>query len=346
MKYLIKHTILFILLSIIFSSCVKYVDLEHLRPDPKLVLNCVAQTGMPLTATVSRTWFYTDENPNITIEDAKISLYVNGQYREDMTWHVEESEYNSAAYYKASYIPSDGDKIRLEVEKDGFKDISAECVLPVKPELLKLEVVREKDTGSYGYYSYRTVYRTTLKDKQQEGDCYLVRVMFGSPDMEYDEESGERVFTGTYYWSSNHIDYSYEPVFKNKISVLDELFGNDWLSGYGGRPFSDELINGQEYTLKLAGYSYGSSYPPEGYPEENPNGDPPSYVKVYLYTLSESYYQYLMALAELNDLSLNNDLVDAGLAEPIRVLSNVVGGTGILGAASVDTLTVEVPYGY
>lgn len=149
MKYLIKHTILFILLSIIFSSCVKYVDLEHLRPDPKLVLNCVAQTGMPLTATVSRTWFYTDENPNITIEDAKISLYVNGQYREDMTWHVEESEYNSAAYYKASYIPSDGDKIRLEVEKDGFKDISAECVLPVKPELLKLEVVREKDTGSY-----------------------------------------------------------------------------------------------------------------------------------------------------------------------------------------------------
>lgn len=194
MKYLMKHTILFILLSTIFSSCVKYVDLEDLRPDPKLVLNCVAQTGMPLTATVSRTWFYTDENPNIIIEDAKVSLYVNGQYREDMTWHVEESEYNSNSYYRASYVPSEGDKVRLEVEKEGFKDVSAECVLPVKPELLKLEVVREKYTGEYQYYDYQTIYKTTFKDKPQEGDCYLVCLAVGNPDSELDFETGEEIF--------------------------------------------------------------------------------------------------------------------------------------------------------
>lgn len=344
MKCLMKHTILFILLSTIFSSCVKYVDLEHLRPDPKLVLNCVAQTGMPLTATVSRTWFYTDENPNIIIEDAKVSLYVNGQYREDMAWHVEESEYNSNSYYRASYVPSEGDKIRLEVEKEGFKEVSAECVLPVKPELLKLEVVREKYTGEYQYYDYQTIYKTTFKDKPKAGDCYLVCLAVGNPDSEYNFETGEEIFSGMYNWSTIHPDYSYEPVFNNKISVLDELFGNDWLSGNGGRPFSDELINGLEYTLKLvtSSYYYGSGTGNE----ELPSNKPPRYVKVFLYTLSDSYYQYLMALAELADRSFNNDLVDAGLAEPIRVLSNVVGGTGILGAASVDTLTVEVPYGY
>lgn len=345
MKYFMKHIILFILLSTIFSSCVKYVDLEHLRPDPKLVLNCVAQTGVPLTATVSRTWFYTDDNPNVTIVDAKVSLYVNGQYREDLSWYEEESDYNSIGYYQSSYIPADGDKVRLEVEKKGFKEISAECVLPVKPKLLKLEAVREKYAGSYGHYTYRTVCRTTFKDTPQEGDCYLVRVMEGNPDIGYDEESGKMFFTGTYSWNSRSIDYAYEPVFKNKISVLDQLFGNDWLSGNGGRPFSDELINGQEYTLKLANNYYGYYYPSTTDPEE-PNDNPPKYIKVYLYTLSESYYQYLMALAELDDLSLNNDLVDAGLAEPVRVISNVVGGTGILGAASVDTLTVEVPYEY
>lgn len=345
MKYFMKHIILFILLSTIFSSCVKYVDLEHLRPDPKLVLNCVAQTGVPLTATVSRTWFYTDDNPNVTIMDAKVSLYVNGQYREDLSWYEEESEYNSIGYYQSSYIPADGDKVRLEVEKKGFKEVSAECVLPVKPELLKLEAVREKYAGSYGYSTYRTVCRTTFKDKPQEGDCYLVRVIEGNPDTGYDVESGKMFFTGTYSWYYRSIDYTYEPVFKNKISVLDELFGNDWLSGNGGRPFSDELINGQEYTLKLADNYYGSYYPPTTDPEE-PNDNPPKYIKVYLYTLSESYYQYLMALAELDDLSLNNDLVGAGLAEPVRVISNVIGGTGILGAASVDTLTVEVPYEY
>lgn len=344
MKFFMKHIVLFILLLAISSSCVKYVDMEHLRPDPKLVLNSVALTGSPLTATVSRTWFYTDNYPNVTIKDAKVSLYVNGQYVEDLSWHMEVSEYNSVGYYQSAYIPAEGDKIRLEVSKEGFNDVSAECVLPVKPKLLKLEVAEEESSGSYGYSYYRIVYRTTFKDRPQEGDCYMVRAMYGNPIYEYDEDMKENFFTGNYSWSNTSFDYAYEPVFNNKISVLDKLFGNDWLSGYRGRPFSDELINGQEYTLKLATSSYYGGYYPSN-PDEDGNEDnvPPVYMKIYLYTLSEPYYQYLAALAELDDLSLNNDLVDAGLAEPVRVISNIVGGTGILGAASVDTLRVEVP---
>lgn len=346
MKSVIKHMLL-IVLSTIFTSCVKYVDLEHLRPDPKLVLNSVAQPGVPLTATVSRTWFYTDDNPNVTIDDAKVSLYVNDQYVEDLFWFVEESEYNSIGYYQAEYAPSEGDKLRLEVTKKGFNDVSAECVVPVKPELLKLEVIKEEYVGSYGYVGSRTIYRTTFKDSPKEGECYLVRGLSGYPVRQYDEETGEAYYTGEYSWSHASFDYTYEPIFKNKISVLDEVFGNDWLSGYSGRPFSDELINGMEYTLKLSSYfsGYYPSYPP--YPGgEEPVDIPPYYMKVYLYRLSEPYYQYLMALTELNDLSLNNDLVDAGLAEPVRVASNVVGGTGIFGAASVDTLSVEEIRGY
>lgn len=345
MKYFMKHIFL-ILLSAIFTSCVKYVDLEHLRPDPKLVLNSVAQPGVPLTATVSRTWFYTDNNPNVTIEDAKVSLYVNDQYVEDLSWFVEESEYNSKGYYQAGYAPSEGDKLRLEVSKKGFNDISAECVIPDKPELLKLEAVKEEYHESFGYTSYRMVYRTTFKDSPRAGDCYMVRGISGSPVYDYDEEAEERIFTGEYTWNSISFDYTYEPVFKNKITILDEVFGNDWLSGYHGRPFSDELINGMEYTLKLASHSYGGYYPYYPPDDEDPDSIPPTYKKIYLYKLSEPYYQYLMALAELSDLSLNNDLVDAGLAEPVRITSNVVGGTGIFGAASVDTLTVEDPRDY
>lgn len=30
-------------------SCIKEIDLESLRPDPTLVVNCVAITGEPLT---------------------------------------------------------------------------------------------------------------------------------------------------------------------------------------------------------------------------------------------------------------------------------------------------------
>ena len=346
MRSFMKYCILFILLSTLFPSCVKYVDLEHLRPESKLVLNSVVQTGYPLTATVTRTWFYTDNNPNVTIKDAKVSLYVNGQYLEDMLWYGGISEYNSIGYYFSDYVPSEGDKVRLEVRKEGFKEVSAECELPVKPELLKVEIVSERSNDDlYGSsYNYRTICKTTFKDDPKEGDCYLVRVARGSPEREYGFEKEEWGYPGTYRWREISVDYVYEPVFKDKITILDELFGNaDWLSGYNGRPFSDELINGMEYSLKL-GIGH-SDYPSSQSPDKDSDNTPPSYMKVYLYTLSKPYYQYLMALAELDDHSVNNDLMDAGLAEPVRVTSNIIGGSGILGAASVDTVTVEIPYG-
>lgn len=111
--------------------------------------------------------------------------------------------------------------------------------------------------------------------------------------------------------------------------------GNDWLSGGQGRPFSDELFNGKEYTMKLDnGYSYSS---------ESSEPIMPDSMRVYLYAISESYYKYMLALASLQDESLNNDLADIGLAELVRVFNNIEGGVGILGTACVDSLTVAIP---
>ena len=111
--------------------------------------------------------------------------------------------------------------------------------------------------------------------------------------------------------------------------------GNDWLSGYNARPFSDEQINGKEYTMTLEESSYGS-YWGDG------ELDLPDSARVYLYAISEPYYRYLSALTSLYEGSLNNDLADIGLAEPVRVFNNIEGGVGILGAVCVDSLTVAV----
>ena len=61
-------------------SCIKEIDLESLRPDPTLVVNCVAITGEPLTVSVSRTWFFTDDHPNVTLDKAEVNLFVNGVF--------------------------------------------------------------------------------------------------------------------------------------------------------------------------------------------------------------------------------------------------------------------------
>ena len=60
-----------------FQGCEQIVDLDSLKPDPKLVLNGVVKAGEPVRANLSRTWFYTDGKPNLTIPGADVKLYVN-----------------------------------------------------------------------------------------------------------------------------------------------------------------------------------------------------------------------------------------------------------------------------
>jgi len=64
--------------------------------------------------------------------------------------------------------------------------------------------------------------------------------------------------------------------------------------------------------------------------------------KILLYSLSKSYYLYLTPLLNRDENMLMQNLPNYGLAEPMRVFSNVTGGTGILGAGQTDTVTVNL----
>lgn len=336
MRVNMKH-ILCVGILLATTSCLKEVDLEHLRPDPKLVLNSVASEGEPLKASLSRTWFYTDDYPNVTIEDARLNLYVNDRLIGEMNWMVEENEYYSIGNYVSSYIPVAGDKIRIEAEKEGFREVMAEDVIPGKPTLLKLVAESFRDVNQYNSSEMHR-YKVTFRDDPHANNCYLISFSIGRPTYEHEyHQDSVPTFTGEYYWGNEYIDYTSDPVFSDKISILDKVMGNDWLSGSGGRPFSDELFNGKEYTMTLDSNSGTYTYWP--YEEERL----PDSIRVYLYAISEPYYKYLSAVASLSEGSLNNDLADIGLAEPVRVYSNIKGGLGIFGTACVDSLTAITP---
>ena len=46
-----------VLLLFVLSGCEKEINLEHMRPEPKLVLNCLAVQGDTLSVELSRTGF-------------------------------------------------------------------------------------------------------------------------------------------------------------------------------------------------------------------------------------------------------------------------------------------------
>lgn len=341
----IKSAVLLIAISL-FSSCVKDIDLDYLRPTPKLVLNCLASVGDTVKATVSRTWFYTDEKPNIGIKEADVKLYVNDVFREQMEWREGIENYRYLGYFISSYIPAPGDQIRIDVSAPEMGAVSANAVVPTAPSLIDLKYEVKADTT--GNMIIRTTnYSITLRDDASKSNYYLMRLDRGDP-----YKSGDDVY---YEWQSASIDYSGDPLFGGDISVLDKVFGNDWLSGYRGRVFTDESINGTEYTIRLtSGTSYSSYYPGSDYPgydypgyvdpDEDEKQDYPTYLRASLYTISSSYYFYLRALEMRADDSFSNALIDAGLAEPIRVFSNVEGGVGVLGTCCGDTVSVVTGY--
>lgn len=82
-----------------------------------------------------------------------------------------------------------------------------------------------------------------------------------------------------------------------------------------------------------------SLYLPET--NEEPVPEPPRLFRIYLYSLCEAYYRYLKTLQSNSIYSFSNELVDAGLAEPIKVYSNVSGGVGIGGACNFSLTTIE-----
>lgn len=314
------------LMSFVFYGCEREINLEHLRPDPKLVLNSLALQGDTLAVELSRTWFYTENVPDVYVSGADVELYVNDVLRERLTETKNEGGYpvdETIRYKSLSYIPATGDRIRLVASKEGFKTAEAVTEVPRPCAVSDCRLIQEtvRDTSSWwGNYTSIHVTQTnkiqfTLRDEPGEENYYLLYFRQGKlyGDGEY----------AAYAWYSFSPDYGSEPLFAVQNSAFDQIFGYDGVGGYNGLVFTDELFEGKSYQLNIPwntsfSYTMDVDYRPYMY-------------RCYVYSISRSYYNYMKTLHDLYESGFTGDLAEIGFAEPIRIYSNVEGGTGILG---------------
>ena len=310
--------ILYIVIGISLTACLTEVDLSDLRESPRLVVNGVAVAGEPLRLSVTRTWFYTDDHPNVVIPDATVRLYVNDHYEETIPFVPGDTLFNAVGSYQAAFVPDVSDRLRLEVSAPGYEAIHAETVIPQASKLLEAKATREVSTTDSTVK--RVLYSISFQDAVEEDDYYLFRLEEGNLINEVDS---------MYSWRVLYLDYAEEPLFVQSASALDQILFPQYLSGYDGRVFSDEAINGLPYTIHLQNtYSY--------------SGTPRiKRLRVRLYAISADYYKYLKTLQDQSDNSFANHLIDAGLAEPIRVYSNIDGGLGIFGGCTPNRVEVD-----
>lgn len=296
-----------------FVSCYKEVDLDDYRTPPKMVINSTVSTDTVVMASVTRTWFFPETTPYVNLPHAKVDLYINGQYIETLQW---KTLYNPGrpeqpdTLFLSNTVPTAGDRVRITASTPEYGTATAEDVIPQEVTVKDVKYTLRKGAGIYQEtYSdyYEIFYEVTFDELPEKNNYYLARVTYDIDDY--------------YYGPIREIaDVDYiDPVFKEPDAILDGSLGFNGLEKRGGALFTDQSINGQTYTLQMK--------------ETATKLEETEQRTISIYSLSEAYYLYLLSLQKVAGSTLEGGLGNIGFAEPLRVYSNVEGGTGILGSS-------------
>jgi hypothetical protein len=315
--------ITFAVLVPLLLSCYKDIDMEKYRPEPDLVLNGVITADTAVMLSISRTKFFTDLNRYEIINDASVSLSINGVFREQMRWTADESFYGGGVYL-SDYRPQTGDVVKIEATTK-YGDAWVEETIPAKALIEEVTFSHRQIYDGKSYLAVDSVtwieipkneitYRITFTDDAATTNYYLVRIV-------------DAVNLGL---GIGNLDFSSDPVFVEQVSVIEGLFGDNTIMGQGGRSFTDNLLNGQRYTLVVTENCHDYDYRPT------------LSRRVFLYAITESYFHYLTSRQMAADAIDNISLSTFGFAEPVRIFTNIQGGIGIMATSQYDMVQIDI----
>ena len=321
-------------LTLSLEGCYKDIDLEKYRPDPVIVVNSAVSPDSTIMASVTHTWFYAGTEAfverYVNLSKARVELFVNDEFREIMQWkqYLPADTQNEVpdSVFMSHIKPKEGDRIKLVVSADGYQTVTAETCVPKRVPVVLAECTgvseRINPQGNIGdgygntipYNYYALTYRLAFRDEKDEDNYYALTFL------------RQDDFYGT--WYHPHIETS-DPVLSENMDALDGAVGFDGMNTGACFLFTDRQIAGKQYTLSFEEWT--GSY-------DNPDSPP---LTVRLYSLSEDYYRYLFSVSQIAGSTLDEALGNLGFGEPLRVYSNVEGGTGILGACCVSEKKVK-----
>lgn len=315
----------------LLSGCYKDINLDKFRPDPVIVVNSAVAPDSALMASVTHTWLYTEakpyEEPNVNLPQARVELYINDEYRGQMKWEqylpTDTTSEIPDSVFRSSITPKEGDRIRLVVSAEGYQTVTAETTIPKKAPFLDAECIsieeRINPEGTVGdgygnlieYNYYSLTYHVTFQDEAGI-DNYYALTCLKKNDTYYEWEK----------YKHPHIESS-DPVLAENSDILDGAMGFEGINQTGCFLFTDRQIEGLQYTLSFEEWINRS---------EIKRTSP---LKIRLYSLSKDYYMYLYSICQVTGSTVDEALGNLGFSEPLRIYSNVEGGTGILGACSM-----------
>lgn len=303
---------------------------EDFTPDidttPVLCINSLITAGEPINVQVSRTWLYTDREPSV-LTDATVSIYANGVLQDE------------------SYIPREGDSIKIVAHSDTYGDAEAEVTVPVAVPIGEVTYDTYLNSARIyeltGYVAVGEVYfnlraNLMINDPAIEENYY--RFSYTSycklqrhpqPD---DNPNGSYASPAGFY--SGDFREDAEPIFSEHIGVFESIMGGDV---YGFTFFTDRSFQGSAYPLHL--YYTDCVYRVSAREENDDLFD--CGLVLTLTTVSESYYFWANYCWQRDEGTLE-DFSNLGFSDPMYGYSNVSTGAGIVAAQSHSTDTLSL----
>jgi len=282
------------------NSCTREVNIEIPEHEPKPVLNCLFEKDSIFKVYLGMSAPILGEPLPIT-GDEEIKLYGNSTFIESLVWENEVYVSTIKAQTNVDY--------RIEWKKDGNIISSSDFT----PERSPIESAFYRDSVAFDEFGDKYSECTLVfSDNPQQGNYYEISLF-----IHYTFE-GENITRGMRLFSS-------DPIIN--AEGLDEFEPNDLI-------FSDEMINGQTYELKLNYFPY----------RQPPDIDYSLIVK--FRSVSENYYKYSKALLIHRFYQESN--IWNGFGSPVPIFTNIEGGYGIFAGYSedIDTISYVAPNKY
>ncbi len=293
-------------------ACEKEIGFRPKDQHPFLVMNSYLCPDSAWNVSVSQSVSIMENLTENVVSDCEVKVYENETL-------VETLQFDAATKrYFGTGKPAAGKKYKITVAKNGFLPIEATSAIEPVIEILQCSIV--KDTLN----ERRANATITFKDPAGVKNFY--RLVVANVD-EFAEKPS---------WAANNNSQS-EPWLYTNYSV--GIGTNDPNLDWGNESssagfiddvpnnifdiFSDDLIEGKEYTLSF-------SYLLSSYPEAD------NKTIIYLQSITEDLHKYLKTLSA--QFYFGDDL----LMEPIQVYSNVKNGGGILGSYNSDRKIINV----
>lgn len=299
------------------AACSRDINLDNYREqegEKTLTINAIVTPDSIITASATRTYFYTDvHKESIAEKNLDMELWINGVFKENMRYNPNKHLYESTTY------PKQGDKINLRTLFAG-KTVEATDTVPNCVKIEQVKIDRQGPVYLWTGNDYIFTYQITFTDNANEENYYYVQV----------EADAFEVVKG-------QPDYEEEFVFQQLAKQVNATVPGWKPSTYLGLPFSDRGINGQHYTLTIRELMQcHNGYDGPIYPTRMNR-------KVKLFAISKSYYNYLVSIiSNETDDGIHGGLIDIGITEPIHYYNNIDGGVGILGSYVLDEKRIDV----